>query len=348
MAAVPPQDMEASSLLRGERDEAASSPAPRVGRSTKLAVATVACFAAGIVAWRSSSSSTAATSAASSPTVVETAELYSKKELYGPDYGALVGGAGSDLQKAWPGLTCDRSDDDKWGWGADPMKQPLDSGTNCVWGDTWFCTDHYDVNASSGRMSEISQLMWNKCNSTCNSTDEDRVMANGVDAHLVGSSGLAACQFQGVKDMKEVCTGLPSDFTAESSRRYLIAKSEVPEQRRLKAEQGRRMTNVAPSVPERYMADIQINASWGFSQEACNTHGLCATCVEDGEMNAYCEALMIYYGGSTMFWYQGYLSDLFWYVDSNSNSCRKISTNTTHPSSNTNMNITGTTCISGA
>ena len=303
--------MEASSLLRGEhaQEAAASCRAARVGRSTKLAIATIVCFiTAGVVTWRSSS--TTVTSAVSSPAVDKTAELYRAKEIYGPDYGTLLGGKGSDLQKAWPGLTCDRSDDDKWGWGAEPMQQPLDSGTNCVWGDTWFCTDHYHK-SSSGLMSEISQLMWNKCNSTCNATDEGRVMANGVDAHLVGSSGLAACQFNGVKEMKSVCTGIPSKFTAESQRRYLLAVDEIPERRRLKAEQERRLTNVAPSVPDRYIADIMINQT--YSQEACNTHGLCSTCVEDGEMNKYCEALMVYYGGRPALWAQGYLADLFWY-----------------------------------
>ena len=42
-------------------------------------------------------------------------ELYNKKETYGKSYGQL---AGDDMiQKSWPGLTCDRTDDDKWGWG---------------------------------------------------------------------------------------------------------------------------------------------------------------------------------------------------------------------------------------
>ena len=308
--ASPQREREMSSLLHDERAEEASSHAPRSGHSARLAVAAVAFFAAGVIMWRSSSSTT---SGSTTSTIGETAEMYSKKDLYGPDYGELVGGAGSAIQKAWPGLTCARSDDDKWGWGADPMKQPLDSGTNCVYGDTWFCTRHYKK-SSTGLMSQVSELLWNKCNSSCNATDEGRVVNAGVDAVLVGNSGLAACEFQGVTDMEEVCTGVPSAFVDESRRRYLKAAAEVPERRRKLREQ-RRLShgNVAPSVPERWMTNVLINNTW--NNEGCNSHGLCAMCVNSttNEMNTYCEAFYLYYGGRSEIWNNGYIAKLFWF-----------------------------------
>ena len=307
--------MESSSLLRGEQ----SSRSPRLGFAARLAVAALACVTAtaGVVAWRSSSST--ASSGSTTSSTDQTAELYSKKDLYGPDYGALVGGAGSAMQKAWPGLTCDRSDDDKWDWGKDPMHQPLDSGTNCVYGDTGFCMTHYMLCNSTNctdtsLMATVSELMWNKCNSSCNATDEGREAAVGVDARLVGSSGLAACEFQGVTDMEEVCTGIPSVFVDESRRRYLKAAAEVPERRRKLREQ-RRLShgNVAPSVPERWMTNVLINNTW--NNEGCNSHGLCGMCVNSttNEMNTYCEAFYLYYGGRSEIWNNGYIAKLFWF-----------------------------------
>ena len=312
--------MESSSLLRGEQ----SSRSPRLGFAARLAVAAFACVTAtaGVVAWRSSSST--ASSGSTTSSTDQTAELYSKKDLYGPDYGALVGGAGSAMQKAWPGLTCDRSDDDKWDWGKDPMSQPLDSGTNCVYSDTGFCMSHYMLCNSTNctdtsLMATVSELMWNKCNSSCNATDEKNEAAVGVEARLVGSSGLAACQFEGILDMKDVCTGVFVDLTSqrrnlyynESRQRYLKAVAAVPEKRRQLREQ-RQLSNVAPSVPERWMADILINQT--YSNDACNTHALCAMCVDDdGNMDTYCEAFYLYYGGNSDVWVRGYASDLFWY-----------------------------------
>ena len=304
--------METTSLIHGEQP-ATSHTAPTVGRSTKLAIATVACFTAGVIAWQSSSSTaTAATATSSSPAAEETAELYRKKLIYGPGYGELLGGAGSALQKAWPGLTCDRSDDDKWGWAEDAMMQPLDSGTNCVWGDTWFCTRHY-TKTSSGLMDSVSELMWNRCNSSCNATDEERVEADGVDAHLVGKSGLAACQFEGLSDMEEVCTGLPVPFVKESVRRYLEAVERIPENRRLKEEERRQLKDTAPSVPNRNITNILINQT--YTMESCNTHAFCGACVssETGEVNKYCEALMLYYGHDKTIWYGSYAPELFFY-----------------------------------
>ena len=106
------------------------------------------------------------------------AERYNKDEAYGKSYGQL---AGDDMvQKSWAGLTCDRTDDDKWGWGE--AKATADnSGTNCVYGDSWFCEEHYD-RTDDGEMTKISDLLWYYCNSTCNSTDENRVSAYGSDA----------------------------------------------------------------------------------------------------------------------------------------------------------------------
>jgi hypothetical protein len=288
-----------------------------MGRSTKLAIATVACFTAGVVAWQSSSTAVTAATSNSSPAAAEAAELYRKKLIYGPDYGDLLGGKNSALQKAWPGLTCDRTDDDKWGWAADAMAQPLDSGTNCVWGDTWFCDEHY-TKTSSGHMSLVSQLMWNRCNSSCNATDEGRVEANGVDAHLVGKSGLAACQFEGLSDMEEVCTGLPEPFVKESVRRYLSAVKRIPENRRLRAEQlederRRLMNDLPPSVPHRNITNILINQS--VSIDPCNTHAFCGACVDSDtqEVNKYCEANMLYYGHNKEIWAGGYAPELFFY-----------------------------------
>ena len=305
------QQMEMSSLLHGEREVEEQSCKPHFGPSARLAVAAVTCFTAGVVAWRSSSSTSLMSTG--SPTG-EAAALYSKKDVYGPDYGKLVGGYGSAMQKAWPGLTCARSDDDKWGWGSEPMSQPLDSGTNCVEGDSWFCSLHYKKNPTTGFMTEVSQLMWNRCNSSCNATDEGLLANEGNNATLVGSSGLAACQFEGVMDMQEVCTGLPTAFVDFTRRRYLKAVAEIPEKRRQLREQ-RRLSNVAPSVPDRWMADILINQT--YSNEACNTHGLCGTCYNEttNEFDTYCEAFLLYYGGTAATWKNGYSASLFWYND---------------------------------
>ena len=290
--------MESSSLLRAEAD----TPPASAGRSSRVAgVVVVFCFTLGVIGGMSRRTTTAA-----SPEP----ELYSKKELYGPDYGTLLGD--DKIQKAWPGLTCDRSDDDKWGWAEDAMAQPLDSGTNCVYGDTQFCMKHTIKNDMSldypgglkyhGIMRDVSELMWNRCNASCNATDERHVSTGGVNAKLVGKSSLAACQFQGITEMVEVCTGVPEKFKIKMRRRYLAVKETPPEKRRL-------MNNNPPSVPHRNMTNILINQT--YNQDPCNTHALCGMCVDsDGVLDTYCAAFLYYYDITSQ---HSYTASLFWY-----------------------------------
>ena len=293
--------MESQRLLHADEPE---TPHVSAARSSRVAVVVlIACSMLGVVAAiaRSSLRMTPATSASALPP----AELYRKKLIYGPDYGTLLGD--DVLQKAWPGLTCDRSDDDKWGWAEDAMAQPLDSGTNCVWGDTWFCMHHHikntgEVKKYHGLMEEVSELLWNRCNNSCNATDERNIAVAGVDAHLVGSSSLAACQFQGVADMKEVCTGVPDKFKIESRRRYLAVSETPVEDRRL-------MNNNPPSVKHRNATNLLINNT--YNQEGCNTHALCGMCVDsNGTVDSYCHAFLYYYDMTFMSTYD---ASLFWY-----------------------------------
>lgn len=275
----------------------------RIGGSSRVAGVVVAvCATLGVVA------AVARSSLRSPASTAPVAELYKKKEVYGPGYGTLLGD--DLLQKSWPGLTCDRSDDDKWGWATDAMAQPLDSGTNCVYGDTDFCTRHfikYDGGTKKfdGLMKDVSMLMWNRCNATCNATDEQQLAIAGVDAHLKGTSGLAICQFQGITEMQEVCTDVPEKFKMYSRHRYLEAKRN----RRL-------MSNNPPSVPHRNMTNILINET--YSQESCNTHALCGVCVTDGVVDRYCNAFLYYYSikyttfyNAALFWYNVH----FWCMD---------------------------------
>ena len=288
--------MESTSLLPTEAEARPASP----GRTSRVAgVVVAACATLGVVA------AVARSSLRSPASTAPVAELYKKKEVYGPDYGTLLGD--DLLQKAWPGLTCERSDDDKWGWATDAMAQPLDSGTNCVYGDTDFCTRHfikYDGGTErfDGLMKDVSMLMWNRCNATCNATDEQQLAIAGVDAHLKGTSGLAVCQFEGITEMQEVCTGVPEKFKMYSRHRYLEAKRN----RRL-------MSNNPPSVPYRNMTNILINQT--YSQESCNTHAFCGVCVTDGVVDRYCNAFLYYYSikyttfyNAALFWYSYVLS----------------------------------------
>ena len=199
-------DPEATPLV----NSAEAPPRPH-RRSVQVAVA-LALSLAGCVAVLSARASS----------VSATAELYNKDEAYGKSYGQL---AGDDMvQKSWPGLTCDRTDDDKWGWGE--AKATADnSGTNCVYGDSWFCEDHYTV-SDAGVMSSVSQLMWKYCNSTCNATDENLVSEYGDSAVLEGSSMLAACAFDGLKNMEEVCHVNNEHFVPFSDRRALGAADQ--------------------------------------------------------------------------------------------------------------------------
>ena len=82
-------------------------------------------------------------------------------------YGELLGD--DQIQKNWPGLTCERSDDDKWEWGNSAVQKDQ-SGTNCLWGDTDYCLDMMEN--PSWRKNNVA---WNMCNSTCNYTDVDLV-----------------------------------------------------------------------------------------------------------------------------------------------------------------------------
>ena len=296
-------------MLRAEADTpAGEAPPASAGRSSRVVVAVViACSTLGVVAVVAQSSLRMTTIAPTAPS--PESELYRKKLIYGPGYGTLLGD--DHVQKAWPGLTCDRSDDDKWGWAEDAMAQPLDSGTNCVYGDTEFCSKHTIKNEMAlttpggkryhGLMTDVSELMWNRCNASCNATDERRVATGGVDAKLVGTSGLAACQFQGITEMVEVCTAVPDKFKMKMRRRYLAVKETPPENRRL-------MNNNPPSVPHRNMTDIMINQT--YSQDSCNTHALCGICVTDGVLDSYCAAFLYYYDIHTT---HAYTASLFWY-----------------------------------
>ena len=226
-------------------------------------------------------------------------ELYNKKETYGKSYGQL---AGDDaVQKSWPGATCARSDDDKWGWG-EPKATADNSGTNCVYGDSWFCEEHYD-RTDDGEMTKISDLLWYYCNSTCNSTDENRVSAYGSDAVLEGSSMLAGCAFDGLKNMPEVCR-------AANTSRFEPMRRAV---RRLS-------NNVAPSLNNSNGTVVYINQTW--AQAGCNSHAMCSECLVNattGELDKYCEAFLAYYSFADAVTADNsvgtplYSVELFWY-----------------------------------
>ena len=220
---------------------------------------------------------------------------------YGAKYGVL---AGDDaVQAAWPGLTCARSDDDKWDW-ADARATADNSGTNCVFGDSWFCEKQY-FKTDDGEMTVISDLLWHYCNSTCNATDEARVARDGSDAALEGTSSLALCAFEGVRNMREVCA-------VANSTRFR------PYTRRLQQSH-----DVAPSVDDVNDTVVYINGTWG--QKACNTHALCSTCLVNastGELDPYCEAFVSYYAYTDRATRHdpesasdspGYSAQLFWY-----------------------------------
>ena len=76
---------------------------------------------------------------------------------YPPDgvYGALLGD--DQIKKNWPGLTCERSDDDKWQW-TDSLVQEATSGTDCTWGDGDYCL--HEERHKSWRKDSVS---WNVC-----------------------------------------------------------------------------------------------------------------------------------------------------------------------------------------
>ena len=100
--------------------------------------------------------------------------------------------------------------------------------------------------------------------------------------------------------MMEVCKGIPEEFSFRARRRYLASK-ELSLRRRLSNNNG-------PSVPNRNVTNLLINET--YSIDACNTHALCAVCVDaNGTLNAFCEAFLLYYGGHV----ESYDVQLFWF-----------------------------------
>ena len=140
---------------------ALTNPLPRVARVTRpVVIAAMVCAICAAVLALSLVATPAAKAATSTLTEASSAvEAYSKKDVYGAKYGKLVGD--DEVQKSWPGLTCDRTDDDKWDWG-EPTGTADNSGTNCVYGDSWFCVQHFQtVNDTYGIvMDSVSELLW--------------------------------------------------------------------------------------------------------------------------------------------------------------------------------------------
>ena len=188
----------------------------------------------------------------------------SKHAPTSPGYGALVGD--DNIQKNWPGLTCARTDDDKWGWGAD-LDQPDNRSTNCAFGDTWFCLD---MEKDMEKYHKRSRF-WNQCNTTCNATDEMRVHEYGEDARLTGASYLAVCGWESIKSMRTTCgREFVPTFPSSGSK------------------------NVAPSVTRVKDTIVYLNGT--YAQDRCGTHAMCYVCVgDDGSMDKSCEAVFNYY-----------------------------------------------------
>ena len=223
-------------------------------------------------------------------------------------YGELLGD--DQIQKNWPGLTCERSDDDKWEWGNSAVQKDQ-SGTNCLWGDTDYCLDMMEN--PSWRKNNVA---WNMCNSTCNYTDVDLVsretrpnLARGPicvpcshpatlppsrpgasararvqlensynmsnislnGVQLHGTSYLAVCEWEAIKKMPEICNGgFVPTVPSNSSN------------------------NNGPSVPDRNDTTIYINNTYQYA--ACNVHAMCYVCVdEDESINKYCAAVLLHY-----------------------------------------------------
>jgi hypothetical protein len=290
--------------------------APQRSRAVPVAVA-IALSTIGCAAVVFSSRGSGATSAAT--TSLDGNGIHDVHFVdHGDDeYGALVGD--DYIQKNWGGLTCARSDDDKWGWGLDDIdgKNNNNSDTNCVWGDTHFCTEHYDVN-DDGTLSDMPDLLWKYCNSSCNTSDENAIIANyEYPEHsmtMKGSSMLAACAFGGIKDMRQVCADNTAWTSMFKQNRRAMAQANPSTARHLTRSDNsvykRALSyNRYPSVPNRPETYVYINGSNNtqYSQAPCNTHGLCGICVaENGTINKYCEAFLQYYDVNEDFKEKGY------------------------------------------
>ena len=112
------------------------------------------------------------------------------------------------------------------------------------------------------------------CNTTCNWRDENRVQNNSTNASLIGTSELALCAFEGLKDMEGVCHAHGERFrwaaTSNSTTSgvlpsWLRRVKEVP--RYVVPQDERRLTNNPPSVDNVSGTVVYINQS--YAQDAC-------------------------------------------------------------------------------
>ena len=312
--------METSGLL--------TEPAPQRSRAAPVAIAIALLLSIGCAAVVFSPRGSSSPLAAAITTSLSGVHFHFVDS--GSDYGSLVG---DDLiQKNWGGLTCARTDDDKWGWGVDDNHGQYNNNSvvNCVWGDTHFCTEHYNV-TKEGIHNEMSDLLWQYCNTSCNVTDENAIEAQLVydttEANMKGQSMLAACAFGGIKDMRQVCADNSAWTSQFAQNRRAMAIDDPSTTRHFGRNdwhlQRRALSNWnrPPSVPYTEATYVYINGSGNtqYVQSACNTHGLCGICVsENGTINKYCEAFLQYYDVNQLFKEEAkrdytYDAENFWY-----------------------------------
>ena len=332
-----------------------TEPAPqRVRSAAPVAIATAVSTIGCALLLLSSRSSSGVTSAGTASLTFKTGVHFHFQDT-SPSYGALVG---DDLiQKNWGGLTCARTDDDKWGWGQDDISGETnnDTVTSCTWGDTQFCIEHYKKE-SDGTLSEMPDLLWQYCNSSCNGTDERRYDAYSSEATMEGSSLLFACAVGGIKKMRDVCADNKVWTEQYKTSRRAMAVADPSTTHHFNRNdwhlQHRVLKNYdnPPSVPNRESTYIYINGSnhTQYQQAGCNTHGLCGECVaSNGTIDKYCEAFLQYYDVNQQFKehqsrFHDYDPENFWCVPQR-NMC-----NVALGKNETILIAIGTTSISGA
>lgn len=217
-------------------------------------------------------------------------------EMVGDDY----------VHKNWPGLICNRDDDDYYDWGA------ADSVMACVKGDSYTCAT------------------WNssltQCASTCNGTDVKTIKRAEAEygsswnehAQMVGHSWEVVCAWEAIANLPEVRrrnsshesaprenTPSPLPFLPSSSKPHREANTTTAHHHRaqycddtfepyLPTAQSK---NLEPSHTTTSAANLQLNGSWPSNPsgewDACNVHAFCYVCEnDDGSLNKYCEAVL--------------------------------------------------------
>jgi hypothetical protein len=242
---------------RGSTPEAPAEAVPPAASSAgrRTAAACGALLALAALTARASTPRAGGAAAGADAAAASLRKYVDDDGLVGDDY----------VHKNWPGLVCNRDDDDSYNWG------DKDSVMGCIRGDSYNC-EHWGVGA------EIAV-----CNATCNATDE-RIVEDAMSeygdewrehAPLKGHSWLVVCAWEAIADMRSWC--------GDAFTPYLpIAQSK----------------NLAPSRENgKQAAPLQFNGSWPGNSagawDACNVHAFCYTCAnDDGSLNAYCEAVL--------------------------------------------------------